>query len=160
MRQALWLPSMNVFGPLVFELEGRASSMCLSPYNVWLGHSSLLLTYTGCRLRGLHVVQSLGLCFSRPAEPSFAGVCRPPSELCMLTGQPTACSSVNVFSHPVDVHRYRRLTAAETAVRTRVCTKQIVWPELCCAALLPPCVYHSEVVRAITYGLPNIICWI
>ena len=35
------------------------------------------------------------------------------------------CSSVNVFPKPVDFHRYRRHTAAETAARTLACTKQI-----------------------------------
>lgn len=66
------------------------------------------------------------------------------------------------FHSLLDVHRDRRRTAAETAVRPRVCTKQIVWPEPCCAALLPPCAYHSEAVRAMFqfWDIFAILSWI
>ena len=72
--------------------------------------------------------------------------CRPPSGLCILAGQPTARSSVNVFPQPVDVHRYRSCTAAETAVIARAVRSRLRDPN--CAA---PCCYRRA---RITQKLP------
>ena len=129
--QSLWLLSMNVFDPLVFDLEGRTSGMRfpLRMFGWDTAPFASKFTPDATNEHGLH----MAACCAKSWILTFVS-CRTQfrrrllttiSGLCILAGQPTACSSVNVFPQPVDFHRYQRRTAAETAVRTRVCTKQI-----------------------------------